>query len=67
MAQQGPGLDIFGPNPGVVNQLSDRVGSLKTFSQEFRNDLQVSKLHRIFTGPLAHLDTEQHIAKLVRS
>ena len=26
MAQQGPDVDIFGPNPGVVSQLVDRVG-----------------------------------------
>ena len=60
MAQQGLDVDIFGPNPGVVNQLVDRVGDLKTFAQEFLNNLQVLKLDQqncIFSRPLADLDT----------
>ena len=64
MAQQGPDVDIFGPNTGVVSQLVDRVRNLKTFAQEFRNNLQVLRLDRqncIFTRPLADLDTEQRL------
>ena len=41
MPQQGPDVDIFGPNPGEVNQFVDRLGDLETFAQEFCNNLQV--------------------------
>ena len=41
MAQQGPDVDILGSDPGVVNQLVDRVSDLETFSGEFRYNLQV--------------------------
>ena len=67
MAQQGPDVDIFGPDPAVVNQLTDKAGNLETFAQEFCNNLQVFKMDRIFTGPLTDLDNDQHFAELVRS
>ena len=55
---QGPDVDILGADPGVVNQLINRVGDLETFAQEFHNNEQLLRLD-IFTGPLADVDTEQ--------
>ena len=39
MAEPGPDVDIFGPNPGIVNRLVGRVSDLENSTQEFRNNL----------------------------